>query len=233
VKGILQYTAVALSQAGTPLDPLTQGTGEINAEGSVRVAALVDPAQAVGTQWVNATVADRWSFIAGAALDWSKSIIWNNVLVSGSLMDVHQPAWGFNIVWGTEAFCAAGSEDCDNIVWGTLSDAEDNDNIVWGTFAEDSDNIVWGTLSEGGEHIVWGSFAPEDIDNIVWGTNVVWDDLDGWMFNIVWGTSVIALSEDEDNIVWGTNEDLDNIVWGTYWMTPYGVVSGAGIGGPF
>ena len=85
-----------------------------------------------------------------------------------------------------------GTNDGDNIVWGT---ALDGDNIVWGT--DDGDNIVWGTAADG-DNIVWGTDGG---DNIVWGTA---DDGD----NIVWGTS------DGDNIVWGT-ADGDNIVWGT------------------
>lgn len=232
VKGILQYTAVPLSPSGATPDALTQGTGGINAEGAVRVASLVNASQATGTQWVAAPIVDRYTIIDGAALEWSQSVIWDNIRITGSLLEIHQPAWDPAIVWGTSEFCSGAPEDCDNIVWGTLSESEDDDNIVWGTFSEDQDNIVWGTsAAEDQDNIVWGTFAAEDQDNIVWGTNEVYDSPETWLFNIVWGTGLVAMSEDDDNIVWGTNEDLDNIVWGTFWMTLQGAVSVVGQAG--
>ena len=82
-------------------------------------------------------------------------------------------------MWGTAA--ADGTDEGDNIVWGTDCGGDDCYNIVWGT-ASDGDNIVWGTASEG-DNIVWGTAG--DSDNIVWGTTREGAEGD----NIVWGTS--------------------------------------------
>ena len=62
-------------------------------------------------------------------------------------------------MWGT----ACGTDNCENIVWGTAMDLE---NIVWGTL-DDGENIVWGTNLDG-ENIVWGT-SGGILDDIVWG----------------------------------------------------------------
>jgi hypothetical protein len=208
VKAILQYTA----QQYAGYDPLTQGSGFLNAVGAVRLARFYATAQP----------GDRVPLQAM----WNKHIVWGNHRLGGGVLNVGGNAfsvgttWGVaradngdNIVWGTacvDAICSG-----DNIVWGTAG----GDNIVWGT-AVTGDNIVWGT--DGGDNIVWGTdcggadcdnvtWGAVDGDNIVWGTaqagdNIVWGTALG--DNIVWGTAA------GDNIVWGTAAG-DNIVWGT------------------
>ena len=201
-KAILEYTA----QKYSAYNGLQQGAGFLNTLGAVRLAqffATAQPGQPIPVQAM-----------------WSKHILWGNNLIARGMITPTANAfrvgttWGVrkldddsNIVWGT----SCGSDDCENIVWGT----DDDSNIVWGT--DDDGNIVWGTDDD--DNIVWGTdCGGDDCENIVWGTeddsNIVWgtaDDDD----NIVWGTACSSSGCDDENIVWGTSDDDDNIVWGT------------------
>ncbi len=220
VKAILQFT----SQEYPGYNPLTQGTGFLNARGAVRLAEFFHGAQR----------GSAYPSMRG----WSRQIFWGNKRVTGGVLTPGGTAWGGNVSWGASSTPAGTNivwgencldSACDNIVWGNNivwgSDGDDNivwgntyddnivwgnaddDNIVWGTDCggENCDNIVWGT--DGDDNIVWGN--AEDADNIVWGNNdddnIVWGNSDD--DNIVWGNN------DDDNIVWGNN-DGDNIVWG-------------------
>src|SRR3989442_1770217 len=188
VKAVLQYTAQRL--AGP--DVMTQGAGEVNMAGAVRLAALINPAAAPNTNWLRTHVRPtRGDLLYDEVAAWGRATIWGQHVYVGQNIYMNLAQWSDSIVWGFSA---------DNIVWTFL------DNIVW-TFA---DNVVWSFA----ENIVWG-FTDDNIvwgfsDNIVWGfdENVVWgfDDNIVWGFNdnIVWGFS-------DDNIVWGFD---DNIVWG-------------------
>jgi len=217
LKAVLQYTALTLKDAtGQPYDALTQGTGEINVHGALKMALAINTDMPVGSQWL------RWqptptSVIGGVAYPWSQALIWDD-----------------NIVWGTDALSFNGPQWDDNIVWGTAS--FDEDNIVWGTSAE-FDNIVWGTVATWAGDLVWHNriigLMTED-DNIVWGTvegltddNIVWGTSDG--DNIVWGTweddNIVWGTSEDDNIVWGTSDD-DNIVWGTSDNIVWGTLAG-------
>lgn len=214
-KAMLEFSAIRVAHA----DPLTQGTGQINAAGALALASAIDTGAATGSWWLRAGV-PMFTVIGGTRYSWSQKITWGHTVWTGDLLFYDLPAWAQaewgdnivwgghvnaqivddNIVWGSSAMWVSnlvwtdrvlGQQDGDNIVWGY----QDGDNIVWGT-AFDADNIVWGMLV--GNGIV---FASSEGDNIVWGT------FDG--DNIVWGTAV-----DLDNIVWGTALDADNIVWG-------------------
>ena len=146
VKAILQFTALpARDDQGVPYDVLTQGTGSVNANGAMQVAARINTGLPVSSWWLTTNV-DPWTAIDGQTLSWSESIIWNDTISFGPVVSVNQPAWSQNIVWGSD----------DNIVWGS------NDNIVWGSNIVWDDNIVWGS----DDNIVWGS-------NIVWGNTLV------------------------------------------------------------
>jgi serine protease AprX len=221
VKAVLQYTA----QEDPQYNALTQGAGFLNVKGAVDLARSFKAPQN-GQRYLHSPT-------------WSRHIIWGNhrlrrgaispsanAFTLGTVWGADRAPDGFNIVWGTRC----ESEDCDNIVWGTMEAGgdvlwgirtEDGDNIVWGTSQDELFNIVWGTL-EDADNIVWGTDCRgEDCDNVAWGTsiegpdgfNIVWGTAEEG-FNIVWGTS----AEDGDNIVWGTDcsgEDCDNLVWGT------------------
>lgn len=194
-KAILEYTAIPVDG----FDALTQGTGQINANGAVALASAIDTGADAGTYWLRAGV-PGFSMIGSARYSWSQKVIWGTRVYTGDALYFDLSTWSQAVAWG------------DNVVWGTLS----HDNMVWGT-AADGDNIVWGTST--GDNIVWGTeivwsdraVGHMDGDNIVWGTvvdgdNIVWGTFDG--DNIVWGTM------SGDNIVWGTMSG-DNIVWGT------------------
>jgi serine protease AprX len=215
VKAILEFTAIPVAAA----DPLTQGTGGVNAAGALSLAEAIHTSAPVNQWWLDGPV-NPYSLIGLAWYGWSKQVMWGDDVLTGELVYRQLPSWSVlaqwgddNIVWGT-----AASVFDDNIVWGTTETWAANivwpsrvigqrfdDNIVWGTWGDE--NIVWGTW--GDDNIVWGTL---DFDNIVWGTryddNIVWGT---WSDeNIVWGTYDWA-----DNIVWGTWSD-ENIVWGTY-----------------
>lgn len=211
VKAIVEYTATPLHSAAPPTDLnrydyLTQGTGEVNGEGAVRLTSSIDTSIGLGEYWTIAGLQPFTDF--GAEQDlWSQNIVWGNFVVGNEVALYSSAAWDDNIVWGTEF-----ERDGENIVWGTVElvgGFDGGDNIVWGTldFDDRSDNIVWGTeyIEEWADNIVWGNWllGYQDGDNIVWGTQRG-DD------NIVWGNVA------EDNIVWGTLFYVgnDNIVWG-------------------
>jgi serine protease AprX len=206
LKALLQFSAIAVHNAdGGLFDPLTQGTGAINGNGALQLAAAIDATQPVGAKWLLAGVPMQ-SVIGGETLDWSQAILWgSHRAVGDGLIDENRGAWATGVVWGD------GLEE-DNIVWGTNCDGSaECDNIVWGTAFDEEDNIVWGTSFVWAEedNIVWGTYADFEEDNIVWGTNVVWGT---GLVGVVLGTS----EGEEDNIVWGTSEgEEDNIVWGT------------------
>lgn len=199
VKAILQYTAIPTRGTGSPLlaDGLTQGTGQVNAEGAMRLAYYANPGAPVNANWIDR--ADAWltpqSTIGGETLDWSKHILWGENILWGETVLANQPAWATSTTWGDDALTgmpwAVSVYWADNIVW---SMADDNivwaENIVWGEGmlrAAMADNIVWSMVT-GGDNIVWSNLFD---DNIVWG---YFDD------NIVWGY--------DDNIVWSMHGSL-------------------------
>jgi hypothetical protein len=194
VKVVVQYTAQRL--AG--FDLVSQGAGELNVAGAVRLAKMIDAAAPLGTQWLRSTTPPtRADLLFGETAAWGRATIWNNTVYTGMAPYMHLAQWDDNIVWGMFD---------DNIVWGM------DDNIVWGMFADDDivwgmdDNIVWGMTDD---NIVWGMTD----DNIVWGMddNIVW----GMDDNIVWGLDDnIVWGMMDDNIVWGMMDD--NIVWGMW-----------------
>ena len=204
VKAMLELSAIPIAQA----DPLTQGAGEINANGAIALASAIDTGAARGSWWLRAGV-PVFTSIGGVRYPWSQRIIWGDHVWTGDLLyhDLAawtQAQWGDNIVWGGNVNAQIVD---DNIVWGYSTVWASN--IVWSDRViglRAGDNIVWG-MSGDGDNIVWGAF---DSDNIVWGMRVgdgvVFASCDG--DNIVWGTF------SDDNIVWGTALDLDNIVWG-------------------
>ncbi len=214
VKAIVEYTATPLVDpaTGAPYDALTQGTGEVNGEGAVRLAASIDPRVAVGALWTAGI--EPFSVYGGRRAAWAQNIVWGNDVVRNDVALVNSRAWDENIVWGT----ALARDESDNIVWGSFVGRLDGyDNIVWGSvqFENASDNIVWGNVAAWADNIVWGSgyLGYADGDNIVWGAargsdNIVWGSVTE--DNIVWGTLALPAG---DNIVWGA--DGDNIVWGS------------------
>ena len=205
VKAVLQYTA---QRMGTT-DVMTQGAGEVNLAGAVRLATLVNPAAALNTNWLKTDVRPtRADLLFNEIAYWGRATIWHDTMHISQDVYMKLAQWTDNIVWGFGDNIVWGFGD--NIVWGF------NDNIVWSS----NDAIVWGFTDD---NIVWG-FSDDNIvwsfstDNIVWSfdDNIVWsfDDSIVWGFddNIVWGFNT-------DNIVWGFDDSIvwgfdDNIVWG-------------------
>ena len=219
LKAVLQYTAFRLRDAdGALYDALTQGTGEINARGSVAMALAIDTDIPAGSHWLG-TALEPSTPIGGAQVDGSSALLWDDAIIWGTdALELNAPQWADDIVWGS----VLGD---DNLVWGTAADVE---NIVWGTavvWAADlvSPDRLVGLMTDP-DNIVWGTVAGLTEDNIVWGTwhgdDIVWGTWDGE--NIVWGTSVgdVIAWGTADDVVWGTADDIvwgtaDEIVWGT------------------
>ena len=114
LKAVLEYTSIPVSKAdGERYDPLSQGAGQIQAEGAVTLAQLVNPQAVAGSGWLAGGFTPS-TVIGTKAYTWSQSIIWGNRRVAGTqLLSEQRPAWANNIVWGE----GLGDED-DNIVWG-------------------------------------------------------------------------------------------------------------------
>ena len=188
VKGVLQYSAIAIDDA----DYLTQGAGQVNAAGAIALGRAIDTSRPIGAAWLSSVT--PFTAIDGASYAWARHIVYGDTVLSGQVLSAN------NIVWST------------NIVWGSA--LREGDNIVWGTAFREADNIVWGTNIVWGSNIVWsnrviGQRVGIEPANIVWGSAIAWGDLES--DNIVWGTMI-----ELDNIVWGTAfRELDNIVWGT------------------
>jgi hypothetical protein len=192
VKAVIQYTAQRLPG----FDVMTQGAGELNVPGAVRLAKLINPAAALNSNWLRSSEPPtRADMLFGEVAYWGRATIWSDTAVVGMAPYVHLAQWDDSTAWGYSGSDMSWAQDenvvrgmFQNIEWGMLGE-----NIVWGMF---DNNIVWGMTDD---QLVAGLF-----DNIVWGyffdENIVW----GMDENIVWGML-------DDNIVWGMN---DNLVWG-------------------
>ena len=192
VKAIVQYTAQRL--AG--FDMMTQGAGELNVTGAVRLAKLINPAAPLNANWLRSTEPPtRADVLFNETAYWGRATLWNEVALTGMSPYVKLAQWDDNITWGYTTLDTSWAQD-DNVVWSATTD-----NFVWGML---DDNIVWGMLDN---NVVWG-MSDENLvwglldDNVVWGMddNIVW----GMDENVVWGML-------DDNLVWGMDE---NMVWG-------------------
>ena len=138
VKAVLQYTSQRL---GTT-DAMTQGAGELNVAGAVRLAKLINASAAPNTRWLKGrSRPTRADMLFGEISYWGRATIWASTMHVGQDVYMNLAQWQDSIVWGF----------ADNIVWSFA------DSIIWGF----NDSIVWGFNTDS---IVWG-FA----DNIVWG----------------------------------------------------------------
>jgi serine protease AprX len=161
MKALLEYSALPLPAVDRP----SQGAGELNAAGAVKLASSIDPRVAQGEWWLVDAV-DPWSNVGNTTLVWAQSVLWGNTLVDGSIAFINEPAWDPSLVWG------AGD---DTVVWGNSDDG--GDTVVWGNSA-DGDTVVWGNSDN--DTVVWGNAAD---DTVVWGNN---EDND----TVVWGNSL-------------------------------------------
>jgi serine protease AprX len=203
VKAILQYSAIPLSgDSGARYDVLTQGAGEINAQGAIALGSAIDTSSRPGDWWLRNSVPTQ-SVIGGTMYSWAQNIIWGNNVVWGDVLFRSGAAWSASVIWGDA-----------HVAWSNLAVVNPT-NIVWANAAMWDANIVWGNRLIGmwdGDNIVWGNVVG--LDNIVWSNltddNIVWGNL--FEDNIVWGNSLGG-----DNLVWGNG--VDNLVWGNVSMS--------------
>jgi serine protease AprX len=189
VKAILQYSA----QTYAAYDPLTQGSGFLNAKGAVDLARyLANPTK------------NSYPSISG----WNAKVTWGNRRFHGGRLVADANAWSKTVSWG-----ATVTSSGQRVEFGVLCSASDcsSGNVTsskWDT-ASVSRNVVWGTSCAGNDCSgPWQIAAVNTGDGVVWGTGgdgVVWGTGDG--DGVVWGTG------GGDGVVWGTGGD--GVVWGT------------------
>jgi serine protease AprX len=176
VKAVLQFTAQQMSN----VDAMTQGAGELNVAGAVRLAQLIEPTRKLNRYWLRLpSTPNPFDVLFAERVEWSKRAFWGDRAIVGDSAYVHLRAWDDEVAWSQQIVWATAP----NIVWAT------GPNIVWAT----GPNIVWAT----GANIVWATIA-----NIVWATgqNIVWATGP----NIVWATGPNIVWATGPNIVWAT-----------------------------
>jgi serine protease AprX len=186
VKAILQYTA----ERHAGYDPLTQGTGFLNALGAVRLAQyLLSPSSG---SYPDAT-------------GWSRTLMWGNQMVRGGRLTPGANGLANDVVWGSDATPGGQS-----IEWGIRClDAGCVSTSPWRLGLTFAVNVVWGATCGGADcQMAWSGsvYGLSEEDTVVWGTSE--ED------TVVWGTS------EEDTVVWGTSDAEDTVVWGTSCSDP-------------
>jgi serine protease AprX len=184
VKAILQYTA----QVYPAYDPLTEGTGFLNAAGAVALARFFSQ----GGRYPSDPT-------------WSRQILWANHRVEGGRLLPNSNAWSTAVMWGDTSSNAAP------VVWGDIQNATTGTRTAWSTTCADptcrvvlwdidSPNVVWSSRC-GGLDCSDTTWAAEDNQTVVWGT----DDYE----TVVWGTT------DDETVVWGTDcgTDCRPVIW--------------------
>jgi serine protease AprX len=157
VKALLEFSAIPL--AG--VDRLTQGSGNINADGAIRLAASVDPSVPAGAWWLTIGV-DPSTTIGGDALPWGQAVIWGTTIMWGTTAYYNLGAWSSTIMWGTTVTWGS------TIMWGTTDLVWDDPQswasaIVWGDDALDVGSAADGTIDwskVGPTTIMWGTVTP-------------------------------------------------------------------------
>src|SRR5207237_6761955 len=114
-----------------PYDALTQGAGELNAQGAVALASAIDPSVRSGEWWLRNSVPTQ-TVVAAVPLAWTRNIIWGNNIVWGDLLFQNSGAWSIAVEWGDSTFH-----------WSDVARVEPT-NVVWGDITLWASNIVWG-----------------------------------------------------------------------------------------
>jgi hypothetical protein len=195
VKAALQFTA----QIYTTYDPLTEGTGFLNAQGAVELAHFLASPSTVAYP-DDAT--------------WGRQLLWGNHQIRGGRLTADANAWPSGTLWG-----GTTSTSGQPIAWGVIcsADCETGPGVwdPWGVTCADSScsSADWG--HDGSTDVVWGSQCGgwDCSSGTPWSgpPGGVWTTNDG--DTVVWGTS------DGDTVVWGTT-DGDTVVWGTSCTDP-------------
>jgi serine protease AprX len=203
VKAILQYTA----EASDTYDPLTQGSGFLNARGAVGLALYFGAPESS-------------PYLDYTASIWSGQLIWaNRRILTGFLLPA-ATGWGSDVVWGSWSTPSGAG-----VSWGlTFTSATAQDDGAYQTESCDANTCVTAWTIEtswSAQNVVWGEQCsgadctggdPWTVDDhtVVWGTaggeTVVWGTTDGE--TVVWGTT------DGETVVWGTTDEED-VVWET------------------
>jgi serine protease AprX len=155
VKALLTYTAQRLTLMGdngqplsSGLSQLTQGAGSVNAVAAVQVAGQLNHGAAVGSTWLNGSLAGQ-STVAGTTFPWWGGTVWDTQVLSGTnLLAVRQTAWANPVPWSSTTTWSAGVSSADSGVG--------NDQASWGAQAGWNDPAFWGASGTWGNQFTWG-----------------------------------------------------------------------------
>jgi serine protease AprX len=151
VKAMLEYSALPIAGA----DALSQGAGEVNLLGALRLARRANPWTPTGFWWLT-SLPGTTTVIEGQPIAWAQHVVWGDHIVWGDSVNYNQLLWANHIVWG------------DSVPWNGA--VVDPNHIVWGDTAVWVNHIVWGDSMLGitsGNHIVWGDANVSEA-NAVW-----------------------------------------------------------------
>jgi hypothetical protein len=181
VKAILQYTA----QVDPDYDPLTQGTGFLNARGAVEL-----------TRFLAASPNDAHP----VSPEWGARLLWGNQLIEGGRLTASATAWSPTVTWGAPR-SAAGQM----VEWGVICTAVvcGTDNRTWSRWRATCADLLC-------NRVIWGD-GPSS--NVVWGMTCGGGDC-STSWTMASATGVITGSSQGTTLVWGTASD-DTLVWGT------------------
>jgi hypothetical protein len=108
VKAMLEYSAILLAN----YDRLTQGSGEINADGAIQLGSSIDASRPLMDWWLASPVSQTTT-IAGDAYQWGQTVVWGNTAVvwgvSGNSVWDDPNTWATTVVWGNSLLSANGA----------------------------------------------------------------------------------------------------------------------------
>ena len=192
VKAILQYTA----QVDPDYDPLTQGTGFLNARGALEL-----------TRFLSAYPNDAHP----VSPDWSARLLWGNQLIAGGRLTAAATAWSPSVTWG-----AARSTLGQPVEWGVICTvaACGTDTRTWSRWrATCADltctQVTWGDGTAW--NVVWGLTCGGEDCSTPWTTGSAAGVIAGSQgTTFVWGTS------SDETLVWGTSctdSSCESVIW--------------------
>jgi serine protease AprX len=156
VKAVLMYTAERMVEPNI----LEQGCGLVNAEGAVRLAALVHPAfksLEIGDEILTIDPLTPWSFICEEQIKWGVSFVWGDDLI-----------WGDGILWADRSIWGSGMDWIEGIIW--------DEGILW------ADRGMQGNCYLFWEETFWSDPVPlpDGVEyrtpDVVMMTEYLWDD---------------------------------------------------------
>lgn len=169
VKAALHYTALAVrNDLGIEYDPLREGAGALNGEGTIELTRTMDTAMPTGSYWLT-RAPSPWTAVGGEWMRWQEEVIWGNAVIWGSTVAINHAAWDEAVIWGSADEAVIWGSNDGAVIWGS-SDLVWTDPDSWATA------VIWGSDSIGthgasdDEAVIWGSTNDMNPDNTAWRT---------------------------------------------------------------